>query len=70
MRLVNRRILADSREQRQSLITELTYSSAILAVKLNRKRLTVVLEDFIYLYDISNMKLLYILETSPNPDGK
>ena len=36
---------------------------------MNRKRLVVVLEDQIYLYDISNMKLLYTLETSPNPNA-
>lgn len=36
---------------------------------MNRKRLVVVLEDQIYLYDISNMKLLYTIETSPNPQG-
>lgn len=41
----------------------------MLAVRLNRKRLVVVLEDQIYLYDISNMKLLYTIETSPNPNG-
>ncbi len=29
----------------------------------------VILEDQIYLYDISNMKLLYTIETSPNPNG-
>ncbi len=36
---------------------------------MNRKRLVVILEDQIYLYDISNMKLLYTIETSPNPNG-
>jgi autophagy-related protein 18 len=41
----------------------------ILAVRMNRKRLAVVLEDSIYLYDISNMKLLHTIETSPNPHG-
>ena len=39
-------------------------------MRLNRKRLVVVLEDQIYLYDISNMKMLYTIETSPNPHGK
>jgi autophagy-related protein 18 len=38
-------------------------------VRLNRKRLVIVLEDQIYLYDIFNMKLLYTIETSPNPTG-
>jgi hypothetical protein len=39
-------------------------------VRLNRKRLVIVLEDQIYLYDIQTMKLLYTIETSPNPMGK
>jgi autophagy-related protein 18 len=41
----------------------------ILAVRMNRKRLAVVLEESIYLYDISNMKLLHTIETSSNPHG-
>ena len=36
---------------------------------MNRKRLVIVLEDQIYLYDIQTMKLLYTIETSPNPTG-
>ncbi|EMR72021.1 putative autophagy-like protein 18 protein [Eutypa lata UCREL1] len=52
---------------RASVICELTFPSAILAVRLNRKRLAVVLEDEIYLYDISNMSLLTNIATSPNP---
>lgn len=58
-----------SKLKRQSTIVELTFPTAVLAVKLNRKRLVVVLEDQIYLYDISNMKLLFTIETSPNPNG-
>jgi autophagy-related protein 18 len=38
----------------------------VLAVRLNRKRLAVVLEEEIYLYDISNMGLIYTIATSPN----
>lgn len=55
--------------QRQSTICELTFPTTILAVKLNRRRLVVVLEERIYVYDISNMKLLHEIETSPNPQG-
>ena len=39
----------------------------MLAVRLNRKRLAVILEEEIYLYDIANMTLLYTIATSPNP---
>ncbi|KAB5585393.1 autophagy-like protein 18 [Coniochaeta sp. 2T2.1] len=52
--------------KRSSVICELTFPSAVLAVRLNRKRLAVVLEEEIYLYDISNMSLLYTIATSPN----
>ncbi|RKF59929.1 Autophagy-related protein 18 [Golovinomyces cichoracearum] len=55
--------------QRSSIICELTFPSAVHAVKLNRKRLAVILEDEIYLYDISNMTLLYTISTSPNPNA-
>ncbi|KAG5985122.1 autophagy protein [Claviceps digitariae] len=55
--------------KRASVICELTFPSAVLAVRLNRKRLAVVLEEEIYLYDISNMSLLYIISTSPNPSA-
>ncbi|ORX96135.1 WD40 repeat-like protein [Basidiobolus meristosporus CBS 931.73] len=53
--------------KRESTICELTFPTTILAVKLNRRRLVVILEEQIYVYDISNMKLLHIIETSPNP---
>lgn len=55
--------------QKQQTICDLTFPTTVLAVRLNRKRLVVVLEDLIYLYEISNMKLLYTIETSPNPQG-
>ncbi len=56
--------------QRQSVICELLFPTTILAVRMNRKRLIVVLELEIYIYDISTMKLLHTLETGPNPDGE
>lgn len=57
------------RPQRQSTICELNFPTSVLSVKLNRRRLVVVLEEQIYVYDISNMKLLHTIETSPNPQG-
>ncbi|RKP40075.1 WD40-repeat-containing domain protein [Dimargaris cristalligena] len=53
--------------KRQSTICELTFPTTILAVKMNRNRLIVVIEEQIYLHDIQNMKLLHTIETSPNP---
>ncbi|KAF3765928.1 hypothetical protein M406DRAFT_88734 [Cryphonectria parasitica EP155] len=55
--------------KRASVICELTFRSAVLAVRLNRRRLAVVLEEEIYLYDIANMTLLYVITTSPNPSA-
>ncbi|GAA5947989.1 hypothetical protein JCM3765_007058 [Sporobolomyces pararoseus] len=55
--------------KRQSTICELTFPTSILSVKLNRRRLIVVLEEKIYVYDISNMKLLHEIETSSNPNA-
>ncbi|KAL9108468.1 MAG: hypothetical protein Q9227_006802 [Pyrenula ochraceoflavens] len=43
-----------------------SHLAVVLAIRLNRKRLVIVLEDYIYLYDIQNMKLLSTIETSPN----
>ncbi|KAK9465964.1 WD40-repeat-containing domain protein [Lipomyces arxii] len=55
--------------KRQSTICELTFPTSVLAVKLNRRRLIVVLEEQIYVYDISNMRLLHTIDTSPNPNA-
>ncbi|KAK7038843.1 autophagy protein [Paramarasmius palmivorus] len=55
--------------KRQSMICELLFPSSILAVKMNRKTLVIVLESEIYIYDISNMRLLHVIETTPNPEA-
>ena len=51
------------------MICELLFPSSILAVKLNWKMLVIVLEIKIYIYDISNMKLIHIIKTMLNPEG-
>ncbi|WVN86828.1 uncharacterized protein L203_102001 [Cryptococcus depauperatus CBS 7841] len=56
--------------KRQSTICELIFPTSVLAVKMNRKRLIVVLENEIYIYDISTMKLLHTIETGPNPNER
>jgi autophagy-related protein 18 len=48
----------------------MTYPMKVLALKMNRKRLAVVTEDTIYLYDMSNMNSLQEIPTSPNLHGK
>ncbi|KAI0016278.1 vacuolar targeting protein Atg18 [Xylariomycetidae sp. FL0641] len=65
--ILSPRHLVIQNTKRASVICELTFPSAVLAVRLNRKRLCVVLEDEIYLYDIANMTLLTNIATSPNP---
>ncbi|KAH8425386.1 phosphoinositide binding protein ATG18 [Aspergillus melleus] len=67
--ILSPRRLQITNTKRQSTICELTFPTTVLAVKLNRKRLVIVLEDQIYLYDIQTMKLLYAIETSPNPNA-
>ena len=48
----------------------MTFRTAILAMRLNRKRLVVVLESELYIYDISNMQMLKNEKTSPNTNGR
>ncbi|KAJ4301636.1 autophagy protein [Kalmusia sp. IMI 367209] len=63
------RILRIHNIKRHSTICEMTFRTAILAIRLNRKRLVVVLETELYIYDISNMGMIKIEKTSPNPNG-
>ena len=58
-----------TRYQQNSMICELLFPPSILAVKLHRKSLIIVLEMEIYIYDISNIRLLHVIEMSPNPEG-
>uniref|UniRef100_A0A8C9TN49 WD repeat domain, phosphoinositide interacting 2 n=2 Tax=Scleropages formosus TaxID=113540 RepID=A0A8C9TN49_SCLFO len=51
-------------------ICNYSYSNTILAVKLNRQRLIVCLEESLYIHNIRDMKVLHtIRETPPNPLG-
>ncbi|KAI5363307.1 Putative WD40/YVTN repeat-like-containing domain superfamily [Septoria linicola] len=63
------RIVNTKRKQKHSTICELTFHGMVVAVKMNRKRLVVLLEEVAFIYDISNMKMLH-QQTSPlNPAG-
>eukprot|EP00128_Syssomonas_multiformis_P015157 Colp12_sorted_trinity150504_noHs@7367 len=55
--------------KRNYTICELNFTDMVLAVKLNRKRLLVVLEKKIHIYDMTTMKILHTLDTPPNPRG-
>ncbi|XP_043085978.1 WD repeat domain phosphoinositide-interacting protein 1 isoform X3 [Puntigrus tetrazona] len=51
-------------------ICNYSYSNNILAVRLNRQRLVVCLEEALYIHNIKDMKLLKsLLNTPPNPKG-
>lgn len=51
-------------------ICNYSYSNTILAVKLNRARLVVCLEESLYIHNIRDMKVMHtIRETPPNPTG-
>jgi len=65
--ILSPRRLQITNTKRGTTICELTFPTTVLAVKLNRNRLAVVLEDQIYVYDIQTMKLLSTIQTSPNP---
>lgn len=55
--------------KRNTTICELTFQTTILAIKMNRDSLVVVLEETIYIYDITGMRLLHTIETPVNPTG-
>jgi len=55
--------------KRDSIICELSFSSPILNIKMNRKRLVVVVVDRIYVYEIATLKELNVIDTSENPSG-
>ncbi|KAF2121477.1 WD40-repeat-containing domain protein [Lophiotrema nucula] len=63
------RVLRIENTKRNSTICEMTFRTAILAMRLNRKRLVIVLESELYIYDISNMQMLKNEKTSPNPNA-
>jgi len=51
-------------------ICNYSYSNTILAVRLNRQRLIVCLEESLYIHNIRDMKVLHtIRDTPPNPTG-
>ncbi|XP_047994943.1 WD repeat domain phosphoinositide-interacting protein 2 isoform X2 [Leguminivora glycinivorella] len=51
-------------------ICNYSYSNTILAVKLNRSRLVVCLEESLHIHNIRDMKILHtIRDTPPNPRG-
>ena len=50
-------------------IGELKYKSAVKGVKMNKETIAVVLQDRIYVYEFSNLKIRDAIETYDNPEG-
>src|SRR5262249_40691169 len=66
----SQRVVRIFHTKRNKEITRMSYSSSVLAVKMNRKTLVVLIETAIYIYDIPNMHLLHTISgTPPNPNG-
>ncbi|XP_037905355.1 WD repeat domain phosphoinositide-interacting protein 2 isoform X4 [Hermetia illucens] len=56
--------------KRQSEICNYSYSNTILAIKLNRDRLVVCLEESLYIHNIQDMKVVHTIRDTPtNPSG-
>ncbi|THU47125.1 hypothetical protein C4D60_Mb09t12230 [Musa balbisiana] len=52
-----------------SALRELNFLTSIVAVRLNRKRLIVVLRDKTYIYDLNSLVILETIDTVPNNKG-
>lgn len=53
----------------QKTIKDMTFPTAVLAVKMNRRRLVVVLERKTYVYELDTLARLRVLDTPANPKG-
>ncbi|CAJ1944897.1 unnamed protein product [Sphenostylis stenocarpa] len=50
-------------------LKELNFLTSILAVRMNRQRLVVILQDKAYIYEINSLTILDIIDTVPNSKG-
>ncbi|XP_057415592.1 autophagy-related protein 18b isoform X2 [Lotus japonicus] len=50
-------------------LRELNFLTSILAVRMNRKRLIVILQDKAYVYDLNSLTILDTIDTVPNNKG-
>lgn len=55
--------------KRQLTIVEVSFPSTILAVRMNRSRMVVLVEEQIFVYDIKTMRMMHLVETPSNPAG-
>eukprot|EP00299_Pterocystis_sp_00344_P013967 c6901_g1_i1.p1 GENE.c6901_g1_i1~~c6901_g1_i1.p1 ORF type:complete len:362 (+),score=42.44 c6901_g1_i1:30-1088(+) len=52
-----------------SVASELNFLTSILAVRMNRKRMVVVLENKVHIFELAQLKFLHSLDTTSNPKG-
>jgi hypothetical protein len=64
---VNKVLLWDDNQQK--CIGELSYKSAVKAVKLRRDKVVVVLEERIYVYNFADLRLIDAIDTCKNHKG-
>ncbi|CAO2841597.1 unnamed protein product [Amaranthus hypochondriacus] len=50
-------------------LQELNFLTSVLAVRLNKSRLIVLLQDKTFIYEIDNLAILSTIDTVPNPKG-
>lgn len=56
--------------RRNTEICNYSYTNTILAVRLNRQRLIICLEDQLFIHNLRDMKLIWVINnTPPNPHG-
>ncbi|GKV42126.1 hypothetical protein SLEP1_g49567 [Rubroshorea leprosula] len=55
--------------RRGAPLRELNFLTSILAVRLNKKRLVVVLQEKTYIYDSNSLEILVTIDTVPNLKG-
>lgn len=63
------RIANTRKEGSESVLCELTFPASVRRIRMNRRHLAVVLDTQLYLYDVSNMRLLRALDTADNRIG-
>ncbi|KAK9146909.1 hypothetical protein Sjap_006812 [Stephania japonica] len=56
-------------DQQNRCTRELSFRSEVRAVRLRRDRIVVVLDQRVYVYNFSNLKVMHMVETSENPKG-
>ncbi|CAJ0961827.1 unnamed protein product, partial [Mesorhabditis belari] len=64
------RIMYVYHSQSKNMICDYKYGNTVLAVKLNRERVVVCLEDSLYIYNLKDMKMMHsICDTPANKHG-